>query len=567
MSTRKKRFILGLTGGVMALGLAGVIASQNTFNIGIGVHAEDPNNVLWKHYAAVEPTTTRHGSKEFWANCSELGTHSLTKPAKGKIEEGGDFSATTYFTELTPKDDRYIVKTGKDVTFNSNGGTLVDTQTIEPGKTAIEPTTPTRVADEFHDEYTFDGWYLDGEKYDFKTAISNHIVLNAKWKRNNTKFTYSDVWTKDNFSFTNGAGLVTISSGFDNICWGLNNQKMKALYIAEFDRTDNDGWMLNFNTKTNKNNFGYISLPATDFNTLLTDGKIVKTELGGFNNNNSINLVAGGKDTNISLNEAGGQRVAWLTRTSLSFYKDTNNKIHVNFYDSVNQYAFSSPTDDIILTDDEASGKASLQLYSKTNGEGRRYWLGKLRIINDKNVYKKFSTKTINVDQGEIFTREKANASGKAPWGQWRPAVEHDIQGIGIFGTNGSGQTTLTLEKTKFSDSLAQNKGISFTLGSWNPGEYVSFVEGGNPVSLGINGGNPGPAFHTKETIEKVWHNWQVSIDKAGMHVKNVFTNENHDFTLTDNQLNGEESLVFKLGNKQSINRFYLLTNMVTYTL
>lgn len=102
------------------------------------------------------------------------------------------------------------------------------------------------MADKFHDEYTFDGWYLDGEKYDFKSAISNHIVLNSKWKRNNAKFTYSDVWAKDSFSFTNGASLVTINSAFDNIWWGLNgasavNQEMKALYIAEFDRTDNDG--------------------------------------------------------------------------------------------------------------------------------------------------------------------------------------------------------------------------------------------------------------------------------------------------------------------------------------
>lgn len=102
------------------------------------------------------------------------------------------------------------------------------------------------MADKFHDEYTFDGWYLDGEKYDFKSAISNHIVLNSKWKRNNTKFTYSDVWAKDSFSFTNGTSLVTINSAFDNIWWGLNgasavNQEMKALYIAEFDRTDNDG--------------------------------------------------------------------------------------------------------------------------------------------------------------------------------------------------------------------------------------------------------------------------------------------------------------------------------------
>lgn len=159
--------------------------------------------------------------------------------------------------------------------------------------------------------------------------------------------------------------------------------------------------MLNFNNKKkSENDFGYISLPATDFNSLLADGKIVKTEIGGFNNGNSINLVAGGKDTNINLNEAGGQQVAWLTRTSLSFYKDTNNKIHVNFYDSVNQYAFSAPTEDIILIDDEASGKASLQLHSTTDGSTHRYWLGKMRIINDKNAYKNSLQKPLLLTNG-----------------------------------------------------------------------------------------------------------------------------------------------------------------------
>ena len=50
------------------------------------------------------------------------------------------------------------------------------------------------------------------------------------------------------------------------------------------------------------------------------------------------------------------------------------------------------------------------------------------------------------------------------------------------------------------------------------------------------------------------------------MHVKNLFSNENRNFTLTDKQLNGEESIAFDLA-KQSNNKFFLLTNMMTYAL
>ena len=65
------------------------------------------SDVFWFHYDAVEPTLNKHGSKEFWANCS---THlfSLTKPEGETIFEGVSFDTTTYFDDLVFGDERYI---------------------------------------------------------------------------------------------------------------------------------------------------------------------------------------------------------------------------------------------------------------------------------------------------------------------------------------------------------------------------------------------------------------------------------------------------------------------------
>lgn len=65
------------------------------------------------------------------------------------------------------------------VTFNSNGGSAVDTQTVASGETANEPTAPTK------DGKNFGGWYVsetfEGEAFDFSTPIDADITLNAKW--------------------------------------------------------------------------------------------------------------------------------------------------------------------------------------------------------------------------------------------------------------------------------------------------------------------------------------------------------------------------------------------------
>ena len=74
------------------------------------------------------------------------------------------------------------------VTFNSYGGTPVPpAQEVEYGLTATEPATaPTKTG------YTFDGWYLGDEKYDFSEAVEQNITLYANWEKNIYTVTYTD---------------------------------------------------------------------------------------------------------------------------------------------------------------------------------------------------------------------------------------------------------------------------------------------------------------------------------------------------------------------------------------
>lgn len=64
------------------------------------------------------------------------------------------------------------------VTFDSNGGSVVEAQTIEKDKTASKPENPTK------EGYEFEGWYInldDDDAYDFSKAVTADITLKAKW--------------------------------------------------------------------------------------------------------------------------------------------------------------------------------------------------------------------------------------------------------------------------------------------------------------------------------------------------------------------------------------------------
>ena len=61
------------------------------------------------------------------------------------------------------------------VTFDSDGGTEVAPQTLTKGDKATKPSDPTK------DGYTFAGWALDGEAYDFDAPVTEDITLVATW--------------------------------------------------------------------------------------------------------------------------------------------------------------------------------------------------------------------------------------------------------------------------------------------------------------------------------------------------------------------------------------------------
>lgn len=67
------------------------------------------------------------------------------------------------------------------VTFSSNGGSAVASQTVADGGKATKPEDPTK------DGYTFDDWYLPTDlstPYNFDTTVTADITLYAKWTEN-----------------------------------------------------------------------------------------------------------------------------------------------------------------------------------------------------------------------------------------------------------------------------------------------------------------------------------------------------------------------------------------------
>ena len=61
------------------------------------------------------------------------------------------------------------------VTFNSDGGSTVASQTVTEGNKATKPANPTK------NGWTFKAWTLNGADYDFNTPVTGNIELKATW--------------------------------------------------------------------------------------------------------------------------------------------------------------------------------------------------------------------------------------------------------------------------------------------------------------------------------------------------------------------------------------------------
>lgn len=168
---KKKSLIIVLSAvTVISAGVAITIKSNNLLTF-----ANTDNNFYY-HYARVEPTSTSHGSKEFWANCSTL-TYTLSKPSSSYvIKEGVDFSTTTYFDELESTDPRYIEPLAweddkvylSDCGYYNMGIPLNKNNPVE-----LKTTLSADASSWFNTE--FDGDVANGYRYIYRNACSDMV--------------------------------------------------------------------------------------------------------------------------------------------------------------------------------------------------------------------------------------------------------------------------------------------------------------------------------------------------------------------------------------------------------
>lgn len=90
------------------------------------------------------------------------------------------------------------------VTFDSNGGSAVASQTVDDKAKAKEPTAPTRSG------WTLEGWYLDGAKYDFNTPVTQDITLKAGWRKTGVTTAKADLHKRLATGSKNGRYKLTL---------------------------------------------------------------------------------------------------------------------------------------------------------------------------------------------------------------------------------------------------------------------------------------------------------------------------------------------------------------------
>lgn len=514
---------------------------------GFSVSAAEDENTIWKHYAAVAPTFTSHGSKEFWANCSEIGTHVFVRPSIGKIQEGDDFSKTAYFKELTAADDRYVAKLTPKVTFDSRGGTAIATQEFAYGTSNKDLPAATRAADDYRESYEFDGWYSDGLPVDAEGQIQGNLNLKAGWKYGKAKTTYVSNWAKSDFTVDEKTLVKTVT---------------EATNITGFTKADDEGIIMYQNSG---DALSSVTTPAINFNEILETKRAIYMEVGSWNTNNSL-MVKTDKETKITANAGTEQEAKYLTRTFVWFAKESDGKVHMHFHD----ITFDTPLDgtctdrlgDVTLTDEQANGTTGLTFVSGHVGWTRSYWLGRPYYVNGEEKYLDVSEKTgLTVDGGSLRRRgDTSGGAGAVGW--WSEYIGGINEYVGIYGQNTGGPAVLTFDSINFNEVFAKGKGVEFTIGCWNGGEYIYFGKetmGRNDTAMEPN------SARTVENITKTWHNWHVRIDDIGLHAYNKNEDKTYNFVLTEKQLSGEEKLTFQLTTNQSNARMFLLSNLYSY--
>lgn len=146
--------------------LDGVNDSTKSFTLGYTAALADGTIITLSEAA---PTWSVSGNQ---SNGTTIAGGKLTVAADERaaaLTVTATLNGTAYTTQVTVRQPTYTV------TFDSDGGSAVASQTVSRYTKAQVPSVPTR------DGYAFDGWYNGTRQWDFNNEITDNLTLTARW--------------------------------------------------------------------------------------------------------------------------------------------------------------------------------------------------------------------------------------------------------------------------------------------------------------------------------------------------------------------------------------------------
>lgn len=205
--------------GKIYINAAGTIHEWRFYNSGTGTLNISVANGYELLSAKAQVTTSNYGAtNEVALNVSD-NTASYCPGTNFNVRS----ISITYRAEGAPK---------YTVTFNSNGGSIVNSQRVSENNTASVPIDPVKESTEYYN-YAFDSWYLDAgltNEYDFDTPVTGNITLYAKWIQ--TDRTAGDVienaFTQSSLAYRYTNEVSTITDTFNNASFDARNSTYKS---------------------------------------------------------------------------------------------------------------------------------------------------------------------------------------------------------------------------------------------------------------------------------------------------------------------------------------------------
>lgn len=256
------------------------------------------------------------------------------------------------------------------VTFNSLGGTTVESQQIEAGSFVEKPTEPTKLG------YSFDGWYTSTDggktlstKFDFTTSILSDITLYAKWNAIIFTVTFntdSGIFTEDtNQNVNYGEKVIEptnpIRNGYDFLGWYESTDN--GITLSELS--------YNFDTVITENIYLYAKWKVTE-NFIYIEGTTIEGRITA-EGSSSSNVFIDGSSVTIASFYISDHEVTQGEYESYGSYRNYNPTSNYGLGDNYPAY-YVSMFDAIVYCNERSIAEGFEPCYSIKNSTNPDEW-------------------------------------------------------------------------------------------------------------------------------------------------------------------------------------------------